>query len=1394
MKRFFLIPVLALFTCVNMWADPVEVSTIDALQTQLAAGHDVKLMADITITTTKAVSINSTVTLDLNDHRLIANTSNGNMFSFADAASSAVTFTIKNGSITKTSTSTCYYPIRLYNLNNMSVVLEDVTIAEGSKFALLIYTKSKAAGNPSVTIQGTCAIPVIGFGGYSDISLVNVANSTLNTAFKLDSYGTGRTIKLTNNGTLNLGASTQITCNLTKEGTGACTVAPGAEFSDDAWTNLDLADYCTDQGYKIESVVQQNSWTIIKKVRDSNYNPTLKARLNGQDYPSVQVAMAVAYAAGGEQTVTLLADDDYETTAKIMSDADITLDLNHHVLTVKNKIDFECASTYHGKLIVRDGEITSSTSSDIFYNTNTTVTNEKPELILENVIVTNTYHNTEEYLSSRGKCFRTYGFFKLTLSGTTDCPVYLDLYKGISWANYFELTNNTQSKIYVMGYASEYGRSNALSYYITDNTLLDKFGASNTNWEIWQGYIKADIKDTYLSHIKGAVNEEVLEIGPDGEKINAYWITEEGLPVVATVNGTNYYTLADALEASTSDHPAQLAGDVSAATINVRNGNNCYLDLNNHTLTLNSVVSTSQNSVENGQLHFVGTGTVNTSHPFNITGSTNASASNYSVLTIGENVTVNYSTLNNNYPYAIWVAANDSKAYGVRVDLAGTLNSNKSGAYINGTIQASTGNVPVFNIGGTINAKSIGIYAAGYGKWKIIDGASITGAYSAIEMRAGKLTIDGGSFTATATTSSVTPNGNGTTTTGSAISVAQHTTKLPIDVTINGGEFRAIYPIAQYNPQKNETAYVDQVNITVNGGKFWATNTADVAAYTEDNKLSLTGGYYNLAPHAFVANGYVAINNPDKDPLPSVEDGYLFKVVQLVPEDFESTLTEGNWVVEDTWKENESVADHIPTQHTNVTIPDGGNVYVQPTPEEEEVVAYAHNLTLAGNATLKVKAGATLVLGNEATVANTANLVVEAGGQLLIAPSESEVHPVGSVTLIADAAGLKQEGLDDSDPNNLYWQHFAIPTTVAPSIRVEDKDGNEITTPITYYNKWDIVNGWENVLKTNMNTPFQGYNLSNDRVYHSDIRYIFSGPLVGNASNPLVFARRGFSFFGNSYLAPINIRALQAAMYEQGMEYTVYVYVHRNASGPQIYRAINDVTAGIYGIEEIKPLEGFFMFAEEASQADFQYNSAVYSAFLNKQMGGHMVNNAPARNVKPAFDAKAVIAVEAQNGESDEVILVASENFSNDYDLKADARKMENSGVNIYADGAFDDLAVMATNDLMGQTLSFKAGKDALYTMTFSNVEGELALYDKVAGKTIAVAENGTYTFAAQPNTTTAGRFEVVPMAKVPTAIENTEAKANIKGIYSITGMYLGEDFHTLPAGVYVVNGVKIVK
>jgi hypothetical protein len=54
------------------------------------------------------------------------------------------------------------------------------------------------------------------------------------------------------------------------------------------------------------------------------------------------------------------------------------------------------------------------------------------------------------------------------------------------------------------------------------------------------------------------------------------------------------------------------------------------------------------------------------------------------------------------------------------------------------------------------------------------------------------------------------------------------------------------------------------------------------------------------------------------------------------------------------------------------------------------------------------------------------------------------------------------------------------------------------------------------------------------------------------------------------------------------------------------------------------------------------------------------------------------------------------------------------------------------------------------------------------------MVEGNVYEFTADANSVNDYRFEIVEPAKLPTAIENTEAVKSAKGIYTLTGLYYG--------------------
>ena len=160
--------------------------------------------------------------------------------------------------------------------------------------------------------------------------------------------------------------------------------------------------------------------------------------------------------------------------------------------------------------------------------------------------------------------------------------------------------------------------------------------------------------------------------------------------------------------------------------------------------------------------------------------------------------------------------------------------------------------------GGTINTKhGAGVYAPQVNGELTISGGTITSGCCGVETRAGKLTITGGTITVTTDQYEVIPNRNGLTTVGSAVSIRQHTSKQPIDVSISGGTFTGPVPLSQSNPLNYSQDIVSQIVCDISGGVFKSTGTeAVVIDGNYPNGHFIRGGTYTHQVASYVADGY----------------------------------------------------------------------------------------------------------------------------------------------------------------------------------------------------------------------------------------------------------------------------------------------------------------------------------------------------------------------------------------------------------------------------------------------------------------------------------------------------------------------------------------------------------
>ena len=331
--------------------------------------------------------------------------------------------------------------------------------------------------------------------------------------------------------------------------------------------------------------------------------------------------------------------------------------------------------------------------------------------------------------------------------------------------------------------------------------------------------------------------------------------------------------------AKAKDGVITLTDNVTLSTsCSISDGQTYTINLNEHTLSADNTTI----MLRHGKLIVNGTGTIKENSPnfgaIIIKGSVNSADTNYSVVEVNAGVILEGWAPIFVTPYQ---SSGAPYAYGVTITVNGaTLNAKKdsaaaggTGVYVNGQI-AHTENAPVINLTDTTicdaDNASEGMYLAGYAKTTLTD-CDISGV-TGIEIRAGELTVNGGSITGTATPIGAAPNGNGSTVTGAGIAVSQHTTMLPLTVTVNGSNvkgYSAFYQVdtlaemvdnagnKQFTGEQVAEA-VAKITLRVNGGVYTATGEDGKAVYSENKTGFVSGGTFSSDVSAYAGNNAVA--------------------------------------------------------------------------------------------------------------------------------------------------------------------------------------------------------------------------------------------------------------------------------------------------------------------------------------------------------------------------------------------------------------------------------------------------------------------------------------------------------------------------------------------------------
>ena len=457
----------------------------------------------------------------------------------------------------------------------------------------------------------------------------------------------------------------------------------------------------------------------------------------------------------------------------------------------------------------------------------------------------------------------------------------------------------TNAKVNISDNADISGTASAVNVVETydSNTVKE-----DDNVIITGGTFSSDINTEYLA--------DTVKVTDDGGTFTVEPLGPTDEASVAQVGSTYYKSLSAAIAEAKDGDTVTLLKDTELTSIGINKG--ITLDLGGNTLKLvagstSSVglfFSSGSSKITNGTIqdervvvsegsntagyHMVvvdGAGTsLETSNVTMITNRPAISTNQYTYiihLQNGSSGTLNSGTVLQDQ----MVGEQTYETYGaVGVNVLGTNGGATTSLTVNEGVKINTygfaicGNGTMHGTSITINGGDItseastAIYHPQDGEITINDGSTITGENAGIEIRSGKLTVNGGTIQAKAEEFSCDPNGNSTTTAGAAIAIAQHTTKKDIAVAINGGTFIGVKALNESNPQENDPT--PQVELSVRNGDFQGEiTTADV------NNFVSGGTFSSAVKDEYCAPGFKPATTSDGRHTVAVADDMTVKIM-----------------------------------------------------------------------------------------------------------------------------------------------------------------------------------------------------------------------------------------------------------------------------------------------------------------------------------------------------------------------------------------------------------------------------------------------------------------------------------------------------------------------------------
>jgi hypothetical protein len=789
-------------------------------------------------------------------------------------------------------------------------------------------------------------------------------------------------------------------------------------------------------------------------------------------------------------------------------------------------------------------------------------------------------------------------------------------------------------------------------------------------------------------------------------------------------------------------------------------------------------------------------------------------------------------------------STNIGKAYGVNVHIYGTVYGGEYGVKINGIITMTDGdNVPMVYIhsGAEVSSNSdptyaanpandvypVAVYCSGYGK-TIIEGTvhGATGVY----VKGGDVTLndavvyseyeDASKYKEPeATKSGVKTAGSGVVIESTGSYVGQHSVTITGDTKISGGCGYAIEETVT-NAADTKVESVKVEGGTIEAGAQGAM-IVDEKTAAEDAKITIVGG--NLGNNLKIKDGET-VTPAEVDQFFPKNDGstYVSTTIQNADGDDVIVVTKletGVVIDKPAAGNSNSVLGTADGQGVNWIL----NTEDQANPAKNTETIKDDNKELAyleiNNdypQTLIVSNGKTLTVGR-IVMGKKAQIIVEAGSKLIVEGEQGIVAPVTDniVLKAVDQDNYAQflfnpavtsnrhpnatiEWVSQSfrvDANNRWNQPFGIPT--AYSIKSIEADRTDHRIAFFNYN-YENNKGWENIgylyPETSSQAPLDPESLNKPFNYYQILctsatpgtKVTMKGELVGNVNqtvNYLQFYRMGFA---NSYTADMDVDQILPTV--PGANEALYINM-RNEYGDYAWEAVSlALDKADYPTTKIAPMQAFIVLNRgAAASSEINYADFVWNPVMNP------TSNAPRRINETAYDILKV-TVRGQKA-YDRVTLLEADRFTSALD-RGEAEKYMNDGLNIYVTDE-NPMGIFASDNINNTYLGFNCKKSGTYTLSFEQrFDSNLALVDLKTNEVINIVEGATYEFSANENEQDDYRFQIVKRQNVVTDVETVENNMKNGGVYTLTGMYLGNMsvWNTLPAGIYVVNGEKRVK